>query len=249
VQKGRETAQQKQARQWGHLPKVETVPIFSAFRGLLRKDGKPGELYRRALGAFWTLAMNYPPELTRGERPSAAFEAAYVETGSLKVAQTYLMKPTARKEWTCFAPDLDTGLPIKCRDDLVLPSRDGGLIVADLKVTNDVSARGFARTARRFRYDLAAAHYRRVHRAWQQDADLPVTWYWIALQSVPVHGRHPCVVYECTEEQLDAADAELLGYLEGIAESLTSGRWPATLVDGEAWGRAPPVVDLTSGAA
>jgi hypothetical protein len=231
------------AKKWGHI-QGEVVPIFSAFKDLLRQDGTPGDLYRRAEGAFWTLATCYPPGLTRGRRPSPAFEAAYVETDSLTVAQHYLTRPTARKEWTCFAEDLDTGLPIKCRDDLVLPSRDGGLIIADLKVTNDVTPYAFARTARRFRYDLAAAHYRRVHRAWLCDPGLPVTWYWIALQSVPVHGRHPCVVYECTTEQLDAADAELLGYLEGIAECMTSGRWPPTLIAGESWEHGAAAVDF-----
>lgn len=239
TRKRRESKAKRQARQWGHLPPEKKAPVFAAFEGLLKQDGTPGDLYRRAEGAFWTLANIYPKALTRGYRPSAAFQQAYVQTDSLTYAQHLLTRPGARTEWTCIATDLDTGLPIKCRTDLITPGAEDSLIIGDLKVTEDAGAR-FHRKIRQFRYDLQAAHYRRVLRAWLRRPDLVVDWRWIALQSRAVHGRHPCVVYRCEPEQIDAADAELLGYLRGIAECLKTGQWTASLVPGESWTNGEP---------
>lgn len=228
---------------FGHRSKV-TRREFSAFAGLLREDKTPGNAYRRALGAFWTIARPWwlhTPDVEAMLKEIDDVRAAYIATDSLAMVHRWLAHPHGQREYIVHANDLDTGVPIKARFDLLIPAR-GKLIVPDFKVTADVSPWTFAKRVKQFGYVEQAAHYRRVARAATGDPALEVDWFWAAVQSRAVNGRHPVVTYRLQPERIDRADERLAVDLERLADCLRSGDWPAGLVPGESWADGAPEV-------
>ena len=75
---------------------------------------------------------------------------------SCPAAQLFLGQGDAIREGSYLWRDEKTGLPLKCRPDLYLPSKK---IVVDLKTTTDARPGAFSQSVARLGYHVQAAHY------------------------------------------------------------------------------------------
>lgn len=113
-----------------------------------------------------------------------------------------LLNAPGRAEVSVITNHPVTGIRVKARPDYWLdePGEDGRTIIVDYKTTDDASPAGFARSARMYGYDQAAAWYRMVLDL--ADAGTEARMIFIAQEKTP---PYLVAVYELTEEDLDAA--------------------------------------------
>ena len=119
-------------------------------------------------------------------------------------------------EVSVFNQCVETGLPLKARMDWV---RDNAIV--DLKTTEDASPAGFAKSVSNYRYDLQAAHYRRMLRL-QGRGDLP-----FMLIAVEKEAPFAVAVYRLDEGDLTLADMQMQQQLRAIASCCEFNSWPA----------------------
>lgn len=120
--------------------------------------------------------------------------------------------------------DPATGIPCKGRPDFV--NYDLRAIV-DLKTTNDIDARSFARQAAQLLYHFQLAFYRRGLEVITGKTFDPKI---IAVESNAPHDR---AVFPVDEDALQSADMEIDGLLARVAECRASGVWPGRYPDEE----------------
>jgi len=125
--------------------------------------------------------------------------------------RAYPRAPVARwldegvKELSIYWAD-DAGRRWKARPDCFTDE-----IVLELKTTGDVRPRGFARTRRRFGYDLKAAHY--VDAVWRLSGRAPR----FAYIAVELAAPHYAWLHELSPAELARAGVELAAVQRGIA--------------------------------
>jgi len=119
-------------------------------------------------------------------------------------------------EVSVFNQCAETGLPLKARMDWV---RENAIV--DLKTTEDASPAGFAKSVSNYRYDLQAAHYRRMLKL-QGRGDLP--FYLIAVEK---EAPFAVAVYRLDEGDLTLADMQMQQQLRAIASCCEFNSWPA----------------------
>ena len=119
-------------------------------------------------------------------------------------------------EVSVFAPCPETGLPLKARLDWM---RRAGIV--DLKTTEDASPAAFAKSCSTYRYDLQAAHYRRMLKL-HGEGELP--FYLIAVEKEPPFAT---AVYRLDEGDLTLADIQLMQLLRSIQSCTEFDTWPA----------------------
>jgi len=119
-------------------------------------------------------------------------------------------------EVSVFNQCIETGLPLKARMDWV---RENAIV--DLKTTEDASPAGFAKSVSNYRYDLQAAHYRRMLKL-QGRGDLP--FYLIAVEK---EAPFAVAVYRLDEGDLTLADMQMQQQLRAIASCCEFNSWPA----------------------
>jgi len=119
-------------------------------------------------------------------------------------------------EVSVFNQCVETGLPLKARMDWV---RENAIV--DLKTTEDASPAGFAKSVSNYRYDLQAAHYRRMLKL-QGRGDLP--FYLIAVEK---EAPFAVAVYRLDEGDLTLADMQMQQQLRAIASCCEFNSWPA----------------------
>ena len=119
-------------------------------------------------------------------------------------------------EVSVFNQCAETGLPLKARMDWV---RENAIV--DLKTTEDASPAGFAKSFSNYRYDLQAAHYRRMLKL-QGRGDLP--FYLIAVEK---EAPFAVAVYRLDEGDLTLADMQMQQQLRAIASCCEFNSWPA----------------------
>jgi len=129
-------------------------------------------------------------------------------------ASALLGKGTA--EVSVFNQCVETGLPLKARMDWV---RENAIV--DLKTTEDASPAGFAKSVSNYRYDLQAAHYRRMLKL-EGRGDLP--FYLIAVEK---EAPFAVAVYRLDEGDLTLADMQMQQQLRAIASCCEFNSWPA----------------------
>ena len=119
-------------------------------------------------------------------------------------------------EVSVFNQCVETGLPLKARMDW---ARENAIV--DLKTTEDASPAGFAKSVSNYRYDLQAAHYRRMLKL-QGRGDLP--FYLIAVEK---EAPFAVAVYRLDEGDLTLADMQMQQQLRAIASCCEFNSWPA----------------------
>lgn len=119
-------------------------------------------------------------------------------------------------EVSVFNDCTETSLSLKARMDWVR-----GDAIVDLKTTEDASPAGFAKSVSSYRYDLQAAHYRRMLKL-QGRGDLP--FYLIAVEK---EAPFAVAVYRLDEGDLTLADMQMQQQLRAIAACAEFNSWPA----------------------
>lgn len=119
-------------------------------------------------------------------------------------------------EVSVFNQCVETGLPLKARMDWV---RENAIV--DLKTTEDASPAGFAKSVSNYRYDLQAAHYRRMLKL-QGRGELPYI-----LIAVEKEAPFAVAVYRIDEGDLTLADMQMQQQLRAIASCCEFNSWPA----------------------
>ncbi len=114
---------------------------------------------------------------------------------------------------------LPPGLMLKCRTDAIT---ENGIIVPDLKTTDDVSEEGFGRTIYQRRYHVQAAYYLDIlDMLYGEDA--PKVWCNIAAQN---KRPYDVAVHWYTDEMIAAGRALYLRDLAAIMDWQQRNYWP-----------------------
>lgn len=134
---------------------------------------------------------------------------------SHRVASQLLESGEAERvyKWT----DLDTFAECKCRVDW---QNDG--VIVDLKTTDDASASGFARSARRFRYDVQAAFY--SDGIEQATGKRPEAFIFIAVEKSPPYGVG---IYTINPESIELARLKYRDNLRTWMMCKSLNKWPS----------------------
>jgi len=116
--------------------------------------------------------------------------------------------------WT----DEATGVLCKIRPDLYV----NGVMIADLKSTQDASPEGFPKSVYNYGYHISAAYYLDGYKAVTGD-DLCGNFIFIAQESTSPYAAAPYVI---SDEALEVGRREYRRALEMFAECSQSGNWP-----------------------
>ncbi|MFM7100146.1 MAG: PD-(D/E)XK nuclease-like domain-containing protein, partial [Verrucomicrobiota bacterium] len=125
-----------------------------------------------------------------------------------------------RNEVTLVTMDEQLGIPVRCRLDHV----PEGPFLVDVKVTHDVTERGFIRNAYDSGYHLQAALYLDVWNTLCGDTDLKEGFKFVTVES-----RRPWAVnvFDATPEFLDRGRRDYLNALATFARCQRDNHWPA----------------------
>lgn len=126
--------------------------------------------------------------------------------------------PDGHAEVSFFAVCPATGVPVKCRFDLL--TDDGNAI--DLKKTQDSSREGFAKSVYNYRYHVQDAFYRYVYELVAGEQLKSFTF--LAVEEQPPHVAMP---YDLGQETRQIAEREMVANLERYAEARETNDWPA----------------------
>lgn len=121
-----------------------------------------------------------------------------------------------KAEVSVFVRDRDVNLDLKARVDLLRED-----CIVDLKTTEDASPRGFIKSIASFRYQIQAAHYKRILRL-HGLPDLP--FYFVCVEKEPPHA---VAVYQLDTADLMLAEQNLLDSLRRLAACRDFNAWPA----------------------
>lgn len=102
-----------------------------------------------------------------------------------EVAYSWL-KARGMREHSFFWTDAESGVPCRCRPDLLIKTPDGYVIV-DLKTTTDARPDQFARSAAKYRYHVQAAFYKDGVETVIPDAEVRA-FIFVAVESEAPHG-------------------------------------------------------------
>lgn len=114
-----------------------------------------------------------------------SWEAAEQVVKNLRASRfnDWLNLKGSRRELSIFWTDEETGLDLRCRVDLLLPSPDGPIFVADLKTTQDASPEGFRYSVKDYGYWMQYAFY--MDGIEQATGQRPQEWYFVAAATKP----------------------------------------------------------------
>jgi len=114
--------------------------------------------------------------------------------------------------------DPDTGLKCKFRPDFMNFEL---LTMVDVKTTRDASAKGFADSVLRYRYDLQIAMYcLGVEQVIGKPPHFPI---WLAIEKTP---PYEVAVYIVEQQTLEVGLITYRDCMVKVSEALTSGKWP-----------------------
>lgn len=121
-------------------------------------------------------------------------------------------------EVSVFARDPDTGVELRCRFDK-RPAEHTAVL--DLKSTGtDASARGFAKTAAKFKYNVQEAHY--LHTNWLATGEERRMVFIVVETTAP----YLVAVHQLDNDFLEAGRVEARRAREIFAECMETGKWP-----------------------
>jgi len=125
------------------------------------------------------------------------------------------------REASLFAECPRTGLKLRCRPDIYVPSTR---VMGDVKTTRDASPRGFAKQTYQLRYDVQGAFYKYVAELCDWDVD------YFTFQAVESTRPHAVCMHALSNEALELGKADMILALHQIAEAQQKGEfttnWP-----------------------
>jgi hypothetical protein len=133
----------------------------------------------------------------------------------------------AKAEMAVFWEDPGTGLPCKAKMDAFHDS-DNALIL-DLKTTQSIKKRDFAKSVMDYRYDIQAVHYTRgvqAHEYFVQDFLFIAVEKKAKLIAGTTARRHQIGLFRISPELYQIAERELDDGLKTFAYALRTGDWP-----------------------
>lgn len=133
------------------------------------------------------------------------------------IAAAWLKNPGIR-ELSVFATDPETGLPVRCRFDILTECGHG----IDLKKTQDAREDAFSRAVHSYRYHVQAAFYSDVYE-WATGQRLESFRFLAVEQSAP----NACRVYRLDETAIQEGRREYREDLNRFAACLVTDTWPA----------------------
>lgn len=155
-------------------------------------------------------------EVHGGEYVLTGSEADNVAGMQESVRSQYAI-PVGTAEVSLFAVCEVTGVPVKCRYDLL--TDDAHAI--DLKKTQDSSRDAFAKSVYNYRYHVQDAFYRYVYRlVYGRPLE---SFTFLAVEEQPPHVAMP---YTLGEETREIADSEAMQDLARYAECMETNDWP-----------------------
>jgi len=134
-----------------------------------------------------------------------------------------LADKSAVKEASIFADCPRTGLKLRCRPDIYVPSTG---VMGDVKTTRDASPREFARQTYNLRYDVQAAFYKYV-------AELGTDWKvrHFAFLAVENSAPYATCLHSLSMEAMEIGREHMFRALDEIAEAKRSDQystgWPS----------------------
>ncbi|MDE1170892.1 MAG: PD-(D/E)XK nuclease-like domain-containing protein [Verrucomicrobium sp.] len=157
---------------------------------------------------------------TEGKEIISATDASNIEKMAMAVLGHRIAGEIFRSEYrtevSLFIDDPVTGLPIRCRVDLL-----SGVVMVDIKTTYDASDWQFAKIIDQMGYHLQAAHYMRI-------ATLlglaPERFIFIAVEAKPPYGVN---TFEIGAASLAKGDEECARLLALYKECVEKDAWPA----------------------
>jgi exodeoxyribonuclease VIII len=136
-------------------------------------------------------------------------------------AQNMLRHADARTELSIITTDPVTGVPVKCRFDLLVGNR-----ALDLKSTADARPDAFCKSIANYRYHVQAAFYTDVFH-WETGDNLAAFGFFAVESDMP----HANAIYVLDDDSLEFGRKLYRRDLDLYAECLNSGNWPALSLD------------------
>jgi hypothetical protein len=135
------------------------------------------------------------------------------------------------REASLFAECPETGLKLRCRPDIYVPSTK---VMGDVKTCRDASPRGFGRQTYDLRYDVQGAFYMYVGQLCGWDVQH------FTLQAVENTRPHGVCMHILSDESLELARKDMFRALHEIAEAQQKGEfktnWPSfNMIHPPAW--------------
>ena len=135
------------------------------------------------------------------------------------------------REASLFAECPETGLKLRCRPDIYVPSTK---VMGDVKTCRDASPRGFERQTYDLRYDVQGAFYMYVGQLCGWDVQH------FTLQAVENTRPHGVCMHILSDESLELARKDMFRALHEIAEAQQKGEfktnWPSfNMIHPPAW--------------
>jgi len=185
-------------------------------------DDRRASVYKEAIKI-------HPSErvLTRAESDKIAGMSASVQGNPH--AQALLKHDLATTEVSIITTDPETGVPVRCRFDLLVGNRS-----LDLKKTQDARPDAFAKSVANYRYMVQAAFYSDVYR-WETGMELEAFGFLAVEEEMP----HASKIYVLDDDAIQYGRKLYRRELNLYAECLKSGVWPS--VD-----QTPQVLSLPS---
>ncbi len=178
-------------------------------------------------GKEW-IAANLGRELVTAEQMATARRQAQSVLALPEAGPLVMMNGAS--EVSAFWRDERTGTHCKCRPDRVTDpfefiDRDGvvhrGVVLLDLKTTQDASERGFSRSMWNYRYDLQAAWY---WDGFEQASGMMVLGFvFLAVES---EWPHAAAAYMLDDAAMTRARAEIRELLDLYAQCKQADEWP-----------------------
>jgi len=133
-------------------------------------------------------------------------------------AAAMLLGLPGKAETTHMWTDAATGLQCKCRPDWLT---DDGLLMVDVKTTEDASPRGFSRSIAQWRYHVQAAWY--LDGLEQATGTRPEQFIFICVEK---KAPFACAVYAADAEMIAAGAQTAARDLEVLATCKAADAWP-----------------------
>ena len=135
------------------------------------------------------------------------------------------------REASLFADCPETGLKLRCRPDIYVPSTS---VMGDVKTTRDASPSGFAKQTYQLRYDVQGAFYKYVAGLCGWDV------MYFTFQAVENTRPHAVCMHALSDEALKLGEADMFRALHEIAEAKQKGEfttnWPRfNMIHPPAW--------------
>lgn len=190
-------------------------PSTVATRYAVKPEGLDG---RTKDGKAWIASVAPGLEVVSVAQMAAAARQADAVRELPQVAEL-LSKGEA--EVSAFWLDDDTGTHCKCRPDWVSPAGDG-VILVDVKTTQDASPTGFARSVAKFGYHLQTEWYTR---GYERASGLRVLGFVFAV--VEADWPHAAAAYMLDDDAMTRAAAENRRLLSLYTDCAERNDWPA----------------------